>query len=86
MDTDDPPAPLFVAKIHIFGTELEAKEFLQDNEGIQVPGKPWALIFYGVMDSTRVKVSLDFEYQVRQFLEGAAAFLASKTLASATTP
>lgn len=75
MDTDDPATPFFVAKIHLFGTDLETKEYLQDTEGVQVPGKPWALVFYGVMDSTRVKISLDFEYQVRQFLEGAAAFL-----------
>lgn len=78
MDIDDIPHPLYVAQIREFDTEIEARGFLQRNDGVLVPGKPWALIFAGVIDKTRCPIVGNHEEETDEFMQQAAKWLLSR--------
>lgn len=67
--------PSMVAKCREFDTELGAREFAQVHTGQFIPGKNWVLIFSGVLEDTKYKVTGSYKEDIESFLAGAAHWL-----------
>jgi hypothetical protein len=75
INTDDPKQPTFAAMVREFETEILARQFLQHESGVLVPGKPWALIFSGIAENTHCPITINFQDEVASFMEDAAQWL-----------
>lgn len=75
VNTLDPKQPTYIAQIREFENELQARQFLQQQTGVLVPGKLWAIVFSGAADSTKCRIGGNFQDEVAGFMEGAAQWL-----------
>lgn len=76
VNTLDSQKPTFAAMVREFESVILARQFLQREAGVLVPGKPWALIFSGIAEDTLCPITINFEDEVAGFMEGAAQWLA----------
>lgn len=69
--------PLYLAKVVVFSSEMEAKVYCQDIEDIGqvVAGKPVCLHLIGTAGGTMIPVSPNYREDIAAFLEGAATWL-----------
>lgn len=75
VNTLDFKQPSFVAMVREFESEILARQFLQRETGVLVPGKPWTLIFSGIAEDTHCPITINFEDEVAGFMESAAQWL-----------
>jgi hypothetical protein len=68
--------PHYLAELSVFSNDQTAREYSADCSGLLVPGRPWVVRFAGVVNSSRLPVSLDYDQAIPSFLEEAAGWCA----------